>query len=470
MQREKSVKAKEVIESLCELLSSLGVECVPCAETFRRAKFNKEGDAVVQFWKLLHNVLFKTLILECSCQRQSDLESQSRHVRGALWQCGYGASWVVGQDPDCHPSEVGSRDLLLAFGWVLSSGNLLEIMLKARALELDSLSLLTTVSLGITKDEGSPGDVTGRESLQERAVMQTDEWLLRRLQWHYGKLRFRWRSLLTVQEERARILHQVLSVDRTHSTSQLSQCEAHRGSSAVLRKEMDHVRTVCHLLEAYLEWKNQETLFWSWMDSVLDCQLSDQRSEDTVEDMTPVHQVVDRSRSHGDQERGKLERSDGLLQRLQTELRDARETLTTQSRKAWRTVPDVEKLEEIERRVALKLRALAESYASTSPSDHTAYRPMLRVPQPRSSQQPRRLETIGPVACDGAVLPGREAGMARVQIQASSLIRELQQREDVLLGELAQMRQARREEIQGLTASRLEGVGVVLIPPVLLKR
>lgn len=40
MQREKNVKVKEVITALCKLLAALGVESVPTAEGFRKAKFN----------------------------------------------------------------------------------------------------------------------------------------------------------------------------------------------------------------------------------------------------------------------------------------------------------------------------------------------------------------------------------------------------------------------------------------------
>lgn len=77
-----------------------------------------------------------------------------------------------------------------------------------------------------------------------------------------------------------------------------------------------------------------------------------------------------------------------------------------------------------------------------------------------------------PQACDGAVLPGKVSGTGTVmvQVQASSLIVELQQREGFLLGELGQMRQAKRGQIQEKTASWLEGAGVVLIPPLPLKR
>lgn len=48
-ERKNYVKIKEVITALCKLLSALGVESVPNAEVFRRAKFNKT-DAVSSPW------------------------------------------------------------------------------------------------------------------------------------------------------------------------------------------------------------------------------------------------------------------------------------------------------------------------------------------------------------------------------------------------------------------------------------
>ncbi|CAB1335500.1 unnamed protein product [Coregonus sp. 'balchen'] len=440
MQREKSVKAKEVIESLCKLLFSLGLECVPSAETFRRAKFNKGEDVVVEFWKLLHSVLLKALLLECSCTTLSDLDS---HVREALWQCGYGASWIVVTTARLSPrSEVGSRELLVAFGWVLSSGSLLEALLRARSLELDILSLPPTVSLSSPREGGSLGAVDGQGGLKE-------DRLLRRLQWQYGKL----------------------STTPSTSTSQPSSSDArHSMCSTAMKKEVEGLQALSQLLEAYLEWKRQEPLFWCWMDSVVDSQLSDLREEDTVENMSPVHQVVNRCFPYSYKDKEGLERLDNMLLRLQTGLKD---THTRQTRKAQSVLKDVEELEEIERRVALRLQGLAEPNTSTPTSFCCSYRPSLQGPQPLPNHhRHRRPGSVLLQACDGAVLPGRVSGTGtvRVQVQASSLIVELQQREGLLLGELGQMRQAKREQIQEKTASRLEGVGAVLIPPLPLKR
>lgn len=67
-------------------------------------------------------------------------DTQLLFVRNALWHCGYGALWVVGPQPPSHIEEVGSRELLLALGWVLSFRNLLESLLAERVYKLDTLS------------------------------------------------------------------------------------------------------------------------------------------------------------------------------------------------------------------------------------------------------------------------------------------------------------------------------------------
>ncbi|KAG5857341.1 hypothetical protein ANANG_G00018420 [Anguilla anguilla] len=89
MQRGKSVKIKEVIESLCKLLSELGVDSVPGTDTFRRAKFNK-GDAVEDLWRLLYSLLSKAVRWECACQttQEHDVDARARLVCGVLWRFG----------------------------------------------------------------------------------------------------------------------------------------------------------------------------------------------------------------------------------------------------------------------------------------------------------------------------------------------------------------------------------------------
>ena len=69
-------------------------------------------------------------------------DAQARFVRSALWHCGYRARWVVApQAGGCCGDGVGSRELLLALGWMLSSGSLLEFLLGERVLQMQPLAL-----------------------------------------------------------------------------------------------------------------------------------------------------------------------------------------------------------------------------------------------------------------------------------------------------------------------------------------
>ncbi|KAM9777526.1 tubulin epsilon and delta complex protein 1 [Neosynchiropus ocellatus] len=187
MQRSKaavSLEVKRVITALCRLLVAAGLNSVPPPDIFRRAKFDSE---------------------------------QRRQVSAGLWQAGYHANWMYEKEG----GQPSSRDLLLALGWLLATG-MPEKLMTRQVLKLDG-TLLTPPSLTsqITAE-------VGRDSL-------------RRLQWLVGCLKNQGRILLSMTEERARMLHADL----------------------------------CELFQAYLEWKTVEKVFWTWMDSVVDCHQKD---------------------------------------------------------------------------------------------------------------------------------------------------------------------------------------------------
>lgn len=67
-------------------------------------------------------------------------DTQLHFVKSALWHSGYGGWWVV-RPQTCESREkIGSRDLLLAFSWLIASGNLFEALIRERLLQLDVLS------------------------------------------------------------------------------------------------------------------------------------------------------------------------------------------------------------------------------------------------------------------------------------------------------------------------------------------
>ncbi|CAK6976484.1 tubulin epsilon and delta complex protein 1 [Scomber scombrus] len=258
MQRGKaavSVEVKQVIAALCKLLAATGLHAVPAPETFRRAKFGGEVEVEDQLWQLLTDIFHTTSSVSSAASTQLKEASEHRKlVAAGLWQSGYHADWMYVREGGEGAEEGGcsSRDLLLALGWLLAMGTL-EKLLTQRVQQLDR-TLLT------------PTPVDPHISHE----VQLDSASLRRLQWLIGCLRHQGRTMLSMQEERAGLLHALFSASLPSSASSSSD-----QSSAVLREDCARMRELCDLLEAYLNWKQVEKVFWTWMDSVVDCHLKE---------------------------------------------------------------------------------------------------------------------------------------------------------------------------------------------------
>ncbi|XP_062254144.1 tubulin epsilon and delta complex protein 1 [Platichthys flesus] len=258
MQRIKasvSVEVKQVIGALCRLLAATGLDSVPEPETFRRAKFSGGPEVAGQFWKLLATILQRTGIVfsDDSSQLRGDSEHR-KLVAAGLWQTGYRADWMCGREAgeDEEGKSLSSRDLLLALGWLLAKGTL-EKLLTQRVQQLDK-TLLTSLPV----------------NTQVSHELQLDLTSLRRLQWLVGYLRHQRRILLSMIEERAQLLHAVLSAGLPSAVSSSSD-----SSSKALQDDCVCMRHLCDLLETYLNWKQVEKVFWTWMDSVVDCHLTE---------------------------------------------------------------------------------------------------------------------------------------------------------------------------------------------------
>ncbi|XP_030643288.1 tubulin epsilon and delta complex protein 1 [Chanos chanos] len=453
MRHAKSVKVKEVITALCKLLSALGIDSVPSAESFRRAKFN-QADVTEELWKFLHSILMKVCVMECTYQdsAQSNLDSQSLFVRSALWHCGYGAEWVLEPKAGSLRVCVGSRDLLLAFGWILSSGNPLEFLLEEKAQQLERLSRSALDHMHLLGDGDSQVDVSGTGEGGSKPI--NGEMQLRTLQWQYGKLKLHWRRLLAAQEERSRLTHRILSspapLPETSSTD-----SSHKTCSTALHKELEQIQSLNATLEAYLNWKSLEPLFWSWMDSVIDNDVS-RLDEDAVADVSQRDQGIKRSCSHAEKSREAVKQLNEMVQLLEAELRLGQtqqpdHSLSTQGRHQAQHLTSDRERTEVERRVTTRLQGLRLTNGRY-PLPSRAYIPCLQDSQPAySAHKPQKVES-GQVRLTG-------------KLQALDVLRDLKEREALLQWKLELLRQTQREELQD-HASTLEGL--VLIPP--LKR
>ncbi|KAJ8396901.1 hypothetical protein AAFF_G00012240 [Aldrovandia affinis] len=499
MQRGKSVKVKEVIESLCKLLSALGVDSVPGIDTFRRAKFNK-GDAVEDLWRLLYSLLSKAVQWECECPapQQHDTGAQTRLVSGALWQCGYGAPWLAGrQSAGSRAEEAGSRDLLLALGWVMSSGacwrpcwgsgpwdwrrppHCRGVAAQTRGCQREEAGPCCGTRTWVSLREGcsqralsNPSGKRGRRhwggaraacfrSLSARPgpALARDgerggecgraltapgqgpgEWErgLRRLQWEQGKLRLLRRSFQTAQAERARLLHQVLS--STSGPSVTHPATRHTGRSKGDLRESPRGRESQRQMD--IETRR---------DSVIDAELAEAPlpSRGGAVATVPDSAVVKGAGCQGDGRRGMGALSDMLLLqvRLKAMWAEQRGHALPWGRTREEDAVSSSEKAEIRERVELRLRDLTEAYA----------------PRPASWRR-RRLRLLEPPARrpHGPAKRGPSRAGQPVESQASRLIEELREEEAGLRQEVERLRRGQREELQEL-AGRLEGV--ILIPP-----
>ncbi|XP_068573859.1 tubulin epsilon and delta complex protein 1 isoform X2 [Cebidichthys violaceus] len=291
MQRSKaavSVEVKQVIGALCRLLAAAGLEYVPPPDNFRRAKFGGGPEVEDQFWQLLAGMLQTS----SNVSQPGGAAENRKLVAAGLWQTGYHADWMYGSwgEGGGEGGRLSSRDLLLALGWLLATGKL-EGLLTQRVQRLDK-TLLTPTPVNPQLPNELPLDSAS----------------LRKLQWLIGCLRHQGRTLLSMQEERTRLLHAVFFASIPSSVSSTSSDQ----SSTVLREDCVCVQRLCDLLDAYLNWKQVEKVFWTWMDSVLDCHLTDPVVEETTHDAPNGSARVCH---HGNRGLGKLE---DVLLRLPT--------------------------------------------------------------------------------------------------------------------------------------------------------
>uniref|UniRef100_A0AAA9TDI0 Tubulin epsilon and delta complex 1 n=1 Tax=Bos taurus TaxID=9913 RepID=A0AAA9TDI0_BOVIN len=247
--------ARALPEAIAALSRTL--PAAPSPETFRRAKFD-HPEAAPALWRLLFRVL--SPLPADGASASLALEAQARWVKSALRSQGYPRRALV-QLPD--DGSQGGRELLLALAWLLARGPLPERLLTQSHVRLgDEIPVCECEALA------SPG--LPAPSVEAEGCVD-----IRHLQWLMGKLRLQWRNLMASQQEQCALLGKIHSYTRgchsDRSLGHLSVTETEllrdpEGGRQLLRRlEMENAQ-----LEAALEWRHRELIFWQWMDTVLD--------------------------------------------------------------------------------------------------------------------------------------------------------------------------------------------------------
>nr|XP_021588421.1 tubulin epsilon and delta complex protein 1 isoform X2 [Ictidomys tridecemlineatus] len=241
----------EAIAALSRLLPA-----GPSPEIFRRAKFDRP-EAAPALWRLLFHVLAP--LPERGASASLTPEAQARLVKAVLCSQGYPRP-VLAQLPE--DGSQGSRELLLALSWLLAREPLIERLL-----------VQTRIQLGDQVPDFESGALasSGPPVLHMGAEVPVD---LRCVQWLMGKLRFRWRHLISSQQEQCTLLGKIhLYTYGCHSDQNLGHLsvtetemlrDPEGGQQLLWALECENTR-----LKAALEWRRWELVFWRWMDTVL---------------------------------------------------------------------------------------------------------------------------------------------------------------------------------------------------------
>ncbi|KAM7047102.1 tubulin epsilon and delta complex protein 1 [Acridotheres tristis] len=433
--RQRGPALPAAVGALCRALPPRGR---PAPDTLRRARFDRP-QASLDFWRLLYMLLKQ--IHRGKWTESDAIGDQVSFVKWALWYHGYRRPQLQQLPAD---GSRGSRELLLAFSWLLHSLHLLELLLAHNRLQTGDETSVCTCEEDVASSQEGPGEAGAEDRVD-----------VRYLQCLQGRLKLQWGALHAQHQEQCKLLHKIhLFTSGSHMDQNLGHFSV---TETDLIRHPESYKQLLQLLEsetmqleAFLEWKQLEPVYWHWMETVLD-------------DVAEEGGMCEPQDAHGEKRRqpevssccpwadrlaGQMDRVSRDLLALQEQLQQ----LVAQRRAAWwEKVAAGEELQKekfsasarkIQESVELKLRALQRLGAPRKNQRHGPCRLVLRSKDPG---------TAGSVP--------REAVPA---LSAAGVIRELQGRQASLQRELQQLREQCRQRLQGIAQG---WQGVICVSP-----
>ncbi|XP_062915567.1 tubulin epsilon and delta complex protein 1 isoform X3 [Mobula hypostoma] len=394
---------KAAITALCKVLEGTGagtaISLSP--ETFRQAKFDRK-EVTSEFWKLLYYLL--KMIGENKKCPVIDLAHHITYVKAAVSYYGYGFLDFYQLPAD---GSRGSRDLLLVFSWLLQKTQLLEELLDRQRVHVeDQVSLCMCKQTGAVKPPGTPDSQEGMHA------MGMD---VRYLQCLHGKLRFRWKSLHSAQQERCAFLYKFIQL-----------------------LEQENMR-----LEAYLNWKQLEPFFWQWMESVLTAKLQDTQDPVNANDIKAIECFLHQSGDHGDSVIFReMDNLSSKILKLQMKLQGRQKT-------------KVKKTDAQERRSQSPTRRLESVFPTWNDMEKKLGELQARVNHQQRRHGHARLALRSPLQFPSAKQDSES-------LSASEVIMQLRTEETALRRELQEMQQLCRESLAEVVERQ---DGVICLPP-----
>ncbi|XP_060079230.1 tubulin epsilon and delta complex protein 1-like [Ylistrum balloti] len=265
-------QVRETIELLTKLLRRNGTSKIK-AEVFRLAKFNND-EATVPFWKLLFELLYFLkygVIDDVTVKAYAELtqEELAVYVKKSMQSRGF-----YSKEFSLLPNDMssGSRELLLAFAWLMCKENVIVKFMEQCSSPVDE-NTLSVYEFDLEENIHSSNYLASSKFLNPVQRVQY-------LQLLNGKMRSSLKRLYSLQREKVKLDHKVhectQGVSLSPGVSHLTALEVH------MLKHPELLKKVFHLLEKdnerlqiLLVWTEQEERFWKWMESVLDLKMQD---------------------------------------------------------------------------------------------------------------------------------------------------------------------------------------------------
>ncbi|NXC51124.1 TEDC1 protein, partial [Penelope pileata] len=379
-------------------------------------------------------------------------DTQIRFVKSALWYHGYGRPELYQLPSD---GSAGSRELLLAFSWLLHRVSLLERLLARSRVKTGDETSVCMCEDDLSHSDKDTTETAPKYGLEDRVDV-------RYLQWLNGKLRFQWRSLHAQHQEQCKLLHKIHSFTSGCHTDQILGHFSVTETDLIRQPEnykqlLQRLELETMQLEAFLEWKQLEAVYWQWMETVLDNTAEEGRMREARDGDDPIES----SRLPGGTSccpwAGSVTTDIDRLSRDLTALHGRLHELVAHRKSAWHQKVKTREEEfqkedfpsilgKIRETVERKLLDLSNLCAPKKNKMHGSCRLVFRSKRSASKTGFGRAASKEPVPA----------------VSATEVIRELRVREASLQRELKQLREECRQRLDGIA----EGLdGVICISP-----
>lgn len=255
-------KVRQAVETLCDILNNFLEESRLSAEMLRRAKHD-ECDVTMVMWTVLCELLQNVGSIVTAAKQASngsDRECLVQFVKTNLRGLGYGSVNLQHLPTD---GSSGSREVLLALGWFILKQGLIEKYAKS------CLEAGMCLSDLLPDSENLPDtDVQiGESSASDKDSAKTYMLLL-------GRMEMEMRNFNAAVQEQVKLIHKIneetMGVELMRGIPHLLPVHAYLLANPEKRdfaeKYVASLQEKNRKICALLKWKEQESLFWRWID------------------------------------------------------------------------------------------------------------------------------------------------------------------------------------------------------------